>query len=152
MPTSTLRRRGLALVTALSCALSLTPTLAAASGQKLLMLLSAPEPESQAFMLVLANEAQAAGNPVHVLLCGTAADAALKAAPEAATKVVTPKGASVKMLLEGLLKKGGTAEVCAIYLPNRKLTPDVLIDGIKPAQPAAIAARMVDPAVKIVGQ
>lgn len=135
---------------AISGALAATPAVAA--GQNMLMLLSAPEPESQAFMLVLANQAQGAGNPVHILLCGTAADAALKTAPETATKVVTPNGASVRTLLEGLLKKGGTAEVCAIYLPNRKLTPDALMDGVKPAQPAAIAARMVDPSVKVIGQ
>lgn len=137
---------------AAAVATTLAATPAAAAGQNMLMLLSAAEPESQAFMLVLANQAQSAGNPVHVLLCGTAADAALKTAPEAATKVVTPNGASVRMLLEGLLKKGGTVEVCAIYLPNRKLTPDALMDGVKPAQPPAIAAHMADPNFKVIGQ
>lgn len=150
MPTSILR--ALAFGAATFASLAVVPALAADSKQKTLMLLSAPEAESQAFMLVLANELQGAGNPVHVLLCGAAGDSALKAAPEAATRAVTPKGLSVKMLLEGLVKKGGKAEVCAIYLPNRKLAADALIDNVTPAQPPAIAAMMADPAVKVIGQ
>ncbi|MDP3410516.1 hypothetical protein [Bosea sp. (in: a-proteobacteria)] len=133
----------------LASALMASPAVA---GQKMLMLLSASAAEAQAFNLVLANQIQASGHGVHMLLCGEAGDMALKAVPEAATKVVTPQGLTVRTLLEGLLKKGGTVQVCAIYLPNRKLQADALMEGVSAARPQDIAAMIVDPAVKVIGQ
>jgi predicted peroxiredoxin len=133
----------------LATALMASPAVA---GQKMLMLLSASAAEAQAFNLVLANQIQASGHGVHMLLCGEAGDMALKAIPEAATKVVTPQGLTVRTLLEGLLKKGGTVQVCAIYLPNRKLQADALMEGVSAARPQDIAAMIVDPAVKVIGQ
>jgi predicted peroxiredoxin len=124
----------------------------AVAGQKMLMLLSAPAAEAQAFNLVLANQLQASGHGVHVVLCGEAGDVALKAVPEAATKAVTPQGMTVRSLLEGLLKKGGTVQVCAIYLPNRKLQADALMEGVSAARPQDVAAMISDPAIKIMGQ
>ena len=133
----------------LSAALMASP---AAAGQKMLMLLSAPAAEAQAFNLVLANQIQRSGNPVHLLLCSEAGDMALKVAPAAATAPVTPQGLTVRSLLEGLIKQGATVQVCAIYLPNRKLQPDALMEGVSAAKPQDIAAMMVDPAVKVTGQ
>ncbi|KPF64233.1 hypothetical protein IP69_18530 [Bosea sp. AAP35] len=124
----------------------------AVAGQKMLMLLSAPAAEAQAFNLVLANQVQASGHGIHMLLCGEAGDMALKTAPEAATKTVTPQGMTVRTLLEGLLNKGGTVQVCAIYLPNRKLQADALMEGVSAARPQDIATMMVDPAIKVIGQ
>ena len=133
----------------LATALIATP---AAAGQKMLMLLSAPAAEAQAFNLVLANQIQRSGNAVHLLLCSEAGDMALKVAPAAATAPVTPQGMTVRSLLEGLIKQGATVQVCAIYLPNRKLQPDALMEGVSAAKPQDIAAIMVDPAVKVTGQ
>ena len=133
----------------LATALIATP---AAAGQKMLMLLSAPAAEAQAFNLVLANQIQRSGNAVHLLLCSEAGDMALKAAPAAATASVTLQGMTVRSLLEGLIKQGATVQVCAIYLPNRKLQPDALMEGVSAAKPQDIAAMMVDPAVKVTGQ
>jgi predicted peroxiredoxin len=133
----------------LATALIATP---AAAGQKMLMLLSAPAAEAQAFNLVLANQIQRSGNAVHLLLCSEAGDMALKVAPAAATAPVTPQGMTVRSLLEGLIKQGATVQVCAIYLPNRKLQPDALMEGVSAAKPQDIAAMMVDPAVKVTGQ
>ena len=133
----------------LSTVMMLSP---AAAGQKMLMLLSASAAEAQAFNLVLANQMQASGNPVHVLLCSDAGDMALKVAPAATTAPITPQGMTVRSLLEGLIKRGATVQVCAIYLPNRKLQADALMDGVSAAKPQDIAAMMVDPAVKIMGQ
>ncbi|MCA3585146.1 MAG: hypothetical protein IOD03_15820 [Methylocystis sp.] len=133
----------------LATALIATP---AAAGQKMLMLLSAPAAEAQAFNLVLANQIQRSGNAIHLLLCSEAGDMALKVAPAAATAPVTPQGMTVRSLLEGLIKQGATVQVCAIYLPNRKLQPDALMEGVSAAKPQDIAAMMVDPAVKVTGQ
>ena len=132
-------------------ALVVTSTATLADSHKVLSIVTSNDPEAQAMALILANEAKAAGNDVSVLLCGPAGDAALRQAPEAATKVVTPKGLSVQKLLAGFLQKGGKAEVCAIYLPNRKLDKEALIEGVGVAAPPAVAAQMADPAVKVVG-
>ena len=124
----------------------------AVAGQKMLMLLSAPAAEAQAFNLVLANQLQASGHGVHMLLCGEAGDIVLKVVPPAATKAVTPQGMTVRSLLEGLLQKGGSVQVCAIYLPNRKLQADALMEGVSVARPQDVATMIADPAVKVIGQ
>lgn len=121
-----------------------------AAGQKILALLSAGDAEAQAFSLILANEARAAGHPVDLVLCGPAGDIALKAAPEPVMRSVTPSGLSVRALLDRLIGQGGKVELCAIYLPNRKLAPDALIMGVSVAKPADVAARMADPALRVV--
>ena len=130
----------------------LLATSAQAGGQKILSIVTSDNNEAQAMALVLANQAQAAGNPVQVLLCGPAGDIALAKAPKLATAIVTPKGMSVRTLLGGLLKKGGKVDVCAIYLPNRKLAKDALLPEVGVAKPPAIAALMADPDVKVIGQ
>jgi intracellular sulfur oxidation DsrE/DsrF family protein len=65
---------------------------------------------------------------------------------------VTPAGASVRALVEKLMAQGGKVEVCAIYLPNRKLKPDALMTGVTVANPKAMAAMAADPAVRVIGQ
>jgi predicted peroxiredoxin len=132
-------------------ALPVSPALAAGS-PRLLVLLSASEPEAQGFMLVLANQARGQGAQVDVVLCDTAGDLALRAPSAAASKVVTPNGQSPRSLLEQLIAKGGKAEVCAIYLPNRKITAESLIDGVSIAKPAEVARLMLDPAVRLVSR
>lgn len=124
---------------------------AEASGQKILSMVTATDTEAQAMALVLANEAQAAGNDVQVLFCGAAGDVTLKTPPDAAKKVVTPTGMTVRTLLGGLLKKGGRADVCAIYLPNRKLQQTDLMEGVGVAKPKDIAGLMADPNVRVIG-
>lgn len=114
----------------LACALSLLMATGARSEpQRVLSIITSADAEAQALALILANEARAAGHAVSVLLCSAGGNIARKDAPESASRVVTPKGMNVKMLLAGLIKQGGQVDVCAIYLPNRKLTKDALIEG-----------------------
>ena len=141
--------RSLALLAALSVSVLTVPP-AAAAGAKILTLLSSSDAEAQAFSLILANEARGAGHPVDLVLCGPAGDIALKVAPAAATRPVTPTGMSVRALLEKLISQGSKVELCAIYLPNRQLKPDAIIEGVSVGKPAEVAARMADPAVKVV--
>lgn len=122
----------------------------AAAAEKLMMLVTSQNTEAQAMALVLSNQARGLGAEVELLLCGPAGDIALSTAPAAATETVTPTGQSVRSLLEGLLAKGGTANVCAIYLPNRNLQPDALMDGVGVAKPQDIAARLIDVNVRVV--
>lgn len=136
---------------ALVLAVSLVPLTATAGDKpaRMLTILSSGDTETQAMALVLSNQAAKAGVPVHLLLCGPAGDIALDTPPQSATKVVTPKGMSVRSLLQALMAKGGKVDVCAIYLPNRKLKPAALIDGVAAAKPPVIAAEMIDPRTKL---
>lgn len=134
-------------------ALALTITTSAAKAadpvKSMLVILTSPETETQAMALVLANQAARAGTPVNLLLCGPAGDIALRTPPDAAGKVVTPKGMTVLSLLGGLKAKGGKVDVCAIYLPNRKLGAEALADGIGIAKPPVIAAEMTAPGTRL---
>mgnify|MGYP001627415230 CR=1 FL=1 len=141
--------RSLALLAVLALS-GLAAPHAAAAGQKILTLLSSGDAEAQAFSLILANEARGAGHAVDLVLCGAAGDIALKTAPAAAMRPVTPTGLSVRALLDKLVGQGGKVELCAIYLPNRQLKPDALMDGVAVGKPAEVAARMADAAVKVV--
>ena len=47
------------------------------------------------------------------------------------------------------METGTQVEVCAIYLPNKGAGPEVLLDGITPADPAAMAARLLTPNARI---
>jgi intracellular sulfur oxidation DsrE/DsrF family protein len=68
---------------------------------------------------------------------------ALRAAPEAATAPLKPSGLTPQGLMQDLMKAGATVQVCAVYLPNRGLAPDALIDGVTVATPPAMAAGMM---------
>jgi hypothetical protein len=61
------------------------------SPNKLLTILTAPEPQTQLMAMVLTMNAIGAGAEAEVLLCGPAADIALKDAPETATAGQPPK-------------------------------------------------------------
>lgn len=112
--------------------------------KQLITILTAPEPQTQLMAMVLTMNAVAAGAKAHVLLCGPAADIALKAAPEAATAGQPPKGASPQGLLKMMIaKQGVTAEVCAIYLPGKGADASVLIEGVTPAAPDAMGAALI---------
>jgi predicted peroxiredoxin len=124
----------------------------ALAGTRVLALLTSDNNEAQAFTFILANQMQASGHQVDVLLCGPAGDIAILTPPESALAPVTPQGASVRKLTETLMAQGGKVSVCAIYLPNRKKTPETLMPGVAVANPKAMAAAIADPAVKVFGQ
>ncbi len=111
--------------------------------EKLFVILTSPDTETQAMALVLSNQTAKLGTKVHLMLCGPAGSIALKEVPADAKKVVTPKGMTVASLLEALKNKGVKVDVCAIFLPNRKLKADALGSGVGVARPPAIAAEMV---------
>lgn len=86
----------------------------------------------------------------HVLLCGPAADIALKDAPETATAPQPPRGMSPQGLLTSIAAMpGARVEVCAIYLPGLGADASVLVDGVTVADPAAMAGAMIAPEARI---
>ncbi|MGC9420587.1 MAG: hypothetical protein ACP5EN_16610 [Rhodovulum sp.] len=129
--------------TALAVVLAATPALAK-DAVKLVTVVTDANPQTQLMSMVLTNQAIDRGMPTRILLCGPAADIALKDAPEAATAPQPPKGASPQALLQAAMKKGAKAEVCAIYLPGKGLKADALIEGVGVAQPPAMAKAMAD--------
>ncbi|SIO44814.1 DsrE/DsrF-like family protein [Rhodovulum sp. ES.010] len=135
---------------ATAVALALTATAAAADDvRKLVAVVTDANPQTQLMSMVLTNQAIDRGVPTRILLCGPAADMALKDAPESATAPQPPKGASPQALLQAAIKKGATAEVCAIYLPGKGAEADALIEGVGVAQPPAMAKAMTDRVTRI---
>lgn len=119
---------------------------------KLVTVLTASEPQSQLMAMVLTMQAALQGADTHVLLCGPAADIALKDAPASATAPQKPRGMSPQGLMKSLMEKtGATVEVCAIYLPNAGLDASALIDGVTAADPEAMAARLIADDTRILG-
>lgn len=110
---------------------------------KLVTVVTAAEAQTQLMGMVLTMQSLQQGSAVHMLLCGPAGDLALKDAPTSATAPQKPKDMSPQGLMKAIMAKGGTVEVCAIYLPNKGVGADALLDGIGMAKPPAMAARLL---------
>ena len=138
------------LTAAVLATTALTGPALAEEQPKLLTMLTAPDAQTQLMAMVLTMNAAQAGAQTQVLLCGPAADMALKEAPASATAPQAPKGMSPQGLMTTIMEKTGTkVEVCAIYLPNKGVGPEALLDGITAAKPPAVAAVMLDENTKI---
>lgn len=116
-----------------------------AEDKSLVTVVTSPDAQTQLMAMVLTVNAAQQGVTPHILLCGPAADMALKDAPESATAAQPPKGMSP----QGLMKKimgmpNASVEVCAIYLPGKGATPDALIEGVGVANPPAMAKAIMD--------
>ncbi len=115
----------------------------------LVTILAASEPQTQLMSMVLTMQAIQQGSDAHVLLCGPAGDLALKEAPASATAPQKPKGMSPQGLMQKIMETGATVEVCAIYLPNKGVGPEALIEGVTAAKPPAMAALLLAPNTRI---
>lgn len=129
----------LAVITALALGTAAT----AQEKPGLVTILATGEPQTQLMSMVLTMQAMQQGSDAHVLLCGPAGDLALQDAPAAATAPQKPKGMSPQGLMQKIMEAGATVEVCAIYLPNKGVGPEALLDGVTPAKPPAMAARLL---------
>lgn len=130
--------------------LALFPVLAGAAvaqddaPNELITILTAAEPQTQLMAMVLTMNAINAGARADILLCGPAADIALKDAPASATAGQPPKDASPQGLMKVMIEQmGANVQVCAIYLPGKGANASVLIDGITAAAPDAMGAAIV---------
>ena len=136
--------------TALLAAAALAASLAAAepaaaqdAKPDLVMVLTAPEPQTQLMAMVLSMQALQQGAGLHILLCGPAGDLALRDAPESATAPQPPRDTSPQGLMGKIMEGGATVEVCAICLPGKGLGPEALLDGIGQANPPEMTARLL---------
>lgn len=138
------------IIMATAAFIAVTGTAQAADETKLVTILTAAEPQTQLMAMVLTMNAAKAGAKSHILLCGPAADIALKDAPETATAPQPPKAMSPQGLMKILMAKTGTTvEVCAIYLPGKGADASILIEGVTPAKPGEMGARVVAPNTQV---
>jgi predicted peroxiredoxin len=128
----------------LACAFGFS--LAHADAQQLTVIVNSASTMTQGIAMVLTTQMQAQGSQVHVLLCDKAADMALKGA---GGEVLKPNNVTPAQMLDGAMKKGATASVCALYLPNTGHTPDQLKDGITAAKPDAMGKAVMDTQRKV---
>ncbi|TCP60267.1 putative peroxiredoxin [Rhodovulum bhavnagarense] len=135
-------------IATLAIALTAAPAMAR-DVTRLAAVVTDANPQTQLMSMVLTNQALDRGVKTKILLCGPAADIALKDAPESATAGQPPQGASPQGLLQAAIKKGAKAEVCALYLPGKGLEADALIDGVTVAQPPAMARDLVESGTRV---
>lgn len=121
------------------------PLAAQASEDKarLVTIVASAEPQTQLMAMVLTMQSIKQGAEARILLCGPAGDIALKDAPASATAPQEPKGMSPQKLMTAIMQTGAPVEVCAIYLPNKGVGPEAMLDGIGMAKPPAMAARLL---------
>lgn len=112
-----------------------------ADAQPVTLLLNSASTLTQGIALVLSNQMQAQGGKVHILMCDKAADLALKSH---VGEKLRPQDVTPGQLLDSAMKKGATASVCALYLPNSGHAADQLKDGIAPAKPDAMAREVME--------
>lgn len=111
----------------------------------MLTIITSADPETQLMALVLTRAALQQGESPRILLCSAGGDLALQSPPEAALAPLAPRGASPAGLLRSLVAEGVRVEVCAIYLPNRPLGEEALLEGVGVATPADIAGAFTAP-------
>ncbi|RBP29676.1 hypothetical protein DET50_10925 [Marinobacter pelagius] len=112
---------------------------------EVLVILSSDSLQTQGMAMVLSNTMAEQGAKVNVLLCDKAGDLALKSYEAEPLK---PKNVTPGQMLRGLLKNGGSAKVCALYLPNSENTKDDLIEGVGVAMPPEMSGQMLNPAMR----
>ncbi|MVW75279.1 DsrE family protein [Pseudomonas xionganensis] len=127
-------------------ALSGFTSLAMAETQAVTVILSDASNMTQGMAMVLANQMQAQGAQVDILLCDQAGALALK---EAGGEALKPNDVTPAQLLNAAMQKGATASVCALYLPNTGYTQGQLKEGVSIAKPDAMARAMLEAQRKV---
>lgn len=113
---------------------------------KVLITLTSAEQQTRGMAMVLGNTMQAQGAKVSVLLCDSAGDMALKAQQSAPLK---PKNVTPEQLMKKLMAGGAEVQVCALYLPNKGVQANALLEGITPAKPPVMAKALTDSTTRV---
>ena len=117
--------------------------------ENLVTVVTSADAQTQLMAMVLTAQAVEQGAQTRILLCGAGGDLALKDAPSTATAGQPPRGASPQGLMQMMMGKGVTVEVCAIYLPGKGADASILLEGVGVAQPPAMAGAMRDAATSV---
>jgi predicted peroxiredoxin len=118
---------------------------APASADNIFVVVSSGEAQTQMMAMVLGNRVAAKGASVRVLLCDAAARLAVE---RESFPSFQPAGKTPQNLLQGLMQKGATVEVCAIFLPNTEYEESDLLSGVGVAKPGPVADHMLKPDVR----
>jgi predicted peroxiredoxin len=118
---------------------------APASADNIFVVVSSGEAPTQMMAMVLGNQVAAKGASVRVLLCDSAARLAVEGESFPSFE---PAGKTPQDLLRGLMQKGATVEVCAIFLPNTDVEKSDLLSGVGVAKPGPVADHMMKPDVR----
>ena len=131
-------------LTAAAALMALATPALADSPDSLVTVVTSENAQTQLMAMVLTTQAIEQGADARILLCGPGGDLALSDAPETATAPQPPQDASTQGMLQMLMERGVTVEVCAIYLPGLGADESVLVEGVGVAQPPAMAGAMMD--------
>ncbi|TVR13433.1 MAG: hypothetical protein EA391_14275 [Balneolaceae bacterium] len=133
------------LILTLLSLIMINPAENSAAERELFIVLTSADQETQMMAMVLATQTANQEVPVRILLCS---DAGYLAIEGTESRQFEPAGRSPKELLNSLMQRGATVEVCGIFLPNRELTQNDLIEGIGVASPPEVAAYMIKDSVR----
>ncbi len=128
---------------------AMPPAQAQDTPPKVVTVVTSAEPQTQLMAMVLSFQAQQQGAEIHMLLCGPGGDIALHEPPASVTAPQEPMGMNPQKLMGRIMAEGGTVEVCALYLPNKGVGEDALIDGVTPAEPGPMAAQLLAPNTRL---
>lgn len=118
----------------------------ASDSKEWLVILSSSDIETQAMALILATNESAQGTAIRILLCDAAGLLAVKG-ETTGSEIVKPIGRSPRQMLQGLINNGARVEICAIFLPNRDIHKDSLLEGVQVAHPNSITRAISHPSV-----
>jgi len=119
------------------------PAPAGDGAARIVTILTSPDPQTQLMAMVLTMQSIRQGAAARILLCGPAGDIALKDAPASATAPQQPRGMSPQGLMKQIMATGAPVQLCAIYLPNKGVGADALIDGVSAARPPEMARHLI---------
>lgn len=111
------------------------------SAKGLNVTLTADDAQTQLMAMVLSMKTLGQKKAVNIVLCSSAGELAIKNAKSPKLK---PIDKSPKMLLKGIIKKGGKVQVCPLYLPNAGKKKTDLIKGVTVANPDAVATSLLN--------
>lgn len=109
------------------------------------LLLTANDTQTQMMAMVISSKALEQNKDVRIVLCGSAGDLALK---DSKNESLKPMNKSPKDLLNVMIEKGVNVRVCPLYLPNKGLEKDALINGVSVAKPDEVTVELLDESYK----
>ncbi len=105
------------------------------------VVLTSGDTQTQMMAMVLSMMTIKAKKKVNITMCAAGGKLALKSTK---TPVFEPAKKSPTMLLNVLIKKGASVQICPLYLPSIGEDASALIEGIKVAKPPKIAAQLLN--------
>ena len=113
---------------------------------ELFLVLTTPDRQIQLMALELSTQLSKDQKPVQILLCGAAGDIAVNGSEEV---ILKPVNKSPRMILKSLIEGGVTVQVCSLYMPNKGVSAEDLIDGVTQAKSQLVAKMLLKHGVKV---